>query len=88
MSDEIETHPPGYVSPHGLLPWSIRDRFAASAPPVPSLWLSRQTDRDVRFNHTESVSLYAHARLAARWAYEYADSMLKARSGENAQETK
>jgi hypothetical protein len=47
---------------------SLRDFFAANAPPMPQMW------RQVRHDFRSEVE--AHAR----WSYEYADAMLAERA--------
>jgi hypothetical protein len=59
---------------------SLRDWFAAHAPPMPDEWASyRRTETDL-----EDVADDDELRLMIEWRWEYADMMLAAREGKAA----
>lgn len=50
---------------------TMRDYFAAKAPPYTDAWVQR---------YCRNVGYMSDAKCMADWAYEYADAMLDARS--------
>lgn len=50
---------------------TLRDYFAAKAPPYPEMWFS---------DHCRNSGFIGEAHTIAAWAYHYADAMLAMRS--------
>lgn len=84
MRNDIKDGGPAFPSTHPLIfdsdprgpstlmcvGMSLRDYFAAHAPPIDENWF---------LQYCKNIGVFSHAKTTADWRFAYADAMLKAR---------